>query len=205
MVFKSNSQAVEYTHRYAHHSREGAIRLLAFLTTTTMGKYQQSIDLSPVNPSIEATRKNGRTKYGFTVNVEQELTSTLGCFARAGWNDGINETWAFTEIDNSISGGLSMNGKQWKRDNDHIGLAFVSSGLSKPHQDYIAAGGKGFILGDGKLNYTRENLVEFYYSTELKPNSLYLSGGYQLLMNPGFNMDRKGPVNIFSLRLHASI
>ena len=204
-ISKASSHTIEYTHRHKIKNQKGTIRLLSFFTTTNMGNYRQSIALSPVNPNIKDTRKYGNTKYGFGINAEQNLTTDFGCFFRASWNDGNNETWAFTEIDHSISAGFSLTGKRWKRENDNIGFAYVTSGISNPHKDYLKAGGKGFILGDGNLNYSWEHLAELYYSTELVKNHIYLTGTYQFLVNPDYNRDRKGPVNIFSVRLHARI
>ncbi len=201
----AHSQTVEYTHRHKIRHQEGAIRLLAFRTMTNMGNYRKSIDLNPINPIIENTRQKGNYKYGFAVNAEQDISKDLGLFFRASWNNGATETWAFTEIDRSVSAGLSWTGQHWKRANDNVGLAFVSSGLSKPHRSYLAAGGKGFILGDGGLNYAPEYLTEAYYSAELVKKYVYLSGTYQLVVNPGYNKDRQGPVSVFSLRLNARI
>jgi high affinity Mn2+ porin len=98
-----------------------------------------------------------------------------------------------------------MTGEQWKRKNDHVGLAYVRSGISKPHREYLQAGGKGFMLGDGALNYAWEQLAELYYSAELTKDKMFLTGTYQFLTNPGYNHDRKGPVNVLSVRLHISI
>jgi high affinity Mn2+ porin len=187
------------------HGRDGAIRVLGFLNKADMGNYLQSIALNPTAPNIESTRKNGRTKYGFVINMEQALTNNLGCFFRGSWNDGKNETWAFTEVDHSLSAGLSLTGASWHRNGDNIGLAYVTSGLSKAHREYLSDGGYGFMLGDGKLNYGWEQLTELYYSAELVRQRLFLTGAYQLLINPGYNRDRKGPVNVFSVRLHLVI
>ena len=74
----------------------------------------------------------------------------------ASWNDGRNETWAFTEIDRSVSIGFLTSGGTWKRPQDHFGIATVVSGLSSHHRNYLAAGGLGFIIGDGALNYGNE-------------------------------------------------
>lgn len=201
----SYSNSLEYTHLFKMKGREGAIRFLGFFTSTKMGNYKESLEQNPLNPVIENTRAYGRTKYGFGINFEQKLNDDLGCFFRASWDDGNNEIWAFTQIDNSISGGLLLTGNKWKRPNDNLGLAIVSSGISKPHQEYINAGGTDFMLGDGKLNYAREYLSECYYSAELVKDHTYLSAGYQMLLNPGFNKDRQGPVHIFSIRVHTRI
>jgi high affinity Mn2+ porin len=204
-ISEAGSHTLEYTHRHKIKNQQGAVRILGFFTTANMGNYRRSIAISPQNPKIEDTRKYGNTKFGFAINAEQNITQNLGGFFRASWNDGNNETWAFTEIDRGISAGLSLTGERWKRENDNIGIAYVTSGISSPHKDYLKAGGKGFMLGDGNLNYAWEHLAELYYSAELVKNSIYLTGAYQLVVNPGYNHDRKGPVNVFSVRLHAKI
>jgi high affinity Mn2+ porin len=204
-VAKSNAHSLEYTRHYQFHGRKGAARIMLFFNTTNMGNYNQSIANNPTNPTTLSSREYGHTKYGAAINVEQEITPMLGCFFRASWNDGNNETWAFTEIDHSVSAGISLTGKKWKRENDVIGLANVSSGISTPHRDYLKHGGKAFMLGDGTLNYAWENLTEIFYKAELVPDKLFVSGAYQLLLNPGYNKDRHGPVNVFSVRVHARI
>ena len=204
-ILLANSNTLEYTFRYQMKKRKGAIRALGFFTTANMGNYRQSLALDPLHPVIENTRANGHTKYGFGINADQEINDFLGCFLRASWNDGNNETWVFSEIDHTISAGISANGKKWKREGDNTGLAFVASGISKPHQDYLKAGGLGFMLGDGNLNYTGEYLTELYYSAELLKNAIYISTAWQLLINPGYNLDRQGPVNILSVRVHIRV
>jgi high affinity Mn2+ porin len=202
-LHKSLSHTVEYTRHYTLGGQAGAIRLLGYYTRATMGNYRMSLDERSSNPIITSTQKKGRTKYGFGINAEQAITPDLGCFLRAGWNDGKNETWCFTEADQTLSGGFVLQGNQWKRQHDNIGLGYVISGLSQNHSDYLAAGGKGMVLGDGKLNYAPEQVLEFYYSAELKKGFLYLTGTYQLLFNPGYNQDRNGSTRVFSIRLHA--
>ena len=200
----ASAQTLEYTHRHHIDGHEGVIRLLAFYNTADMGSYRQSLLQQPVDPDITATRRYGNSKYGFALNAEQDLGTGIGCFFRASWNDGKHETWAFTEIDHSASAGVSVAGHRWKREEDHAGLACVISGLSADHRAYLAAGGTGFMLGDGRLNYGLEKLAEAYYQAALTQN-LFVTGAYQILDNPGYNKDRKGPVNIFSIRVHTRI
>lgn len=202
---KANSATLEYTRNYSFMGKKGAVRLLGFLTSGKMGNYRDAIALNPTAPVIEDVQHYGNKKYGFGLNAEQEINDFLGCFFRASWNDGKTQTWAFTEIDKSISLGLSANGNKWNRADDTAGLAIVASGISNPHRDYLAAGGYGFMLGDGKLNYRTESVTEFYYTAKLSKNDLYFTGGYQFLLNPGYNRDRNGLINVFSLRLHANL
>ena len=203
-INKANAHSLEYAHRYFLKGKPGAVRFLGYFNSANMGNYDESIALNPSAPDIIATRKYGRTKYGFGINAEQSITKNAGVFFRAGWDDGNNETWAFTEIDRTVSAGISSNGNKWNRPNDNVGLAYVASGISSPHQNYLKHGGKGFELGDGNLNYGLEQLTELYYSAAIKKNLLYLSVAYQFLINPGYNKSR-GPVNIFSIRIHAAI
>ncbi len=202
-IKEASSQTLEYTHHYTLDGKSGTLRVLTFFTTANMGNYNQSIALNPSAPDIIAVRKYGNTKYGFGINADQSINKDMGVFFRASWNDGNNETWFFTEIDHSVSFGISSNGNKWRRQNDIVGLAFVTSGLSAPHRNYLKAGGKGFMLGDGNLNYSREHLVEAYYSMALL-KYLFVSGAYQFVINPGYNKDR-GPVNVFSIRVHTII
>lgn len=199
---KQNAQNVEFTKHYNINKLEGNVRVLAFYNSGKMGNYNESVLANPASPDIVSVRKYGGSKFGFSINTDQKINDYLGCFARFGWNDGKHETWAFTEIDNSMSLGIAADGKKWNCEGDTFGLAFISSGLSTPHRNYFKAGGTAFMLGEGKLNYGREKVSELYYSYKIPDKNMYLTTGYQLIFNPGYNIDRKGPVNVFSLRLH---
>ncbi len=186
------------------HKLPGHASLLYFNNRADMGNYDQALQEATTKnsiPDVIATRKRGRHKYGFGLNFEQQFPKDLGLFGRLGWNDGKNETWNFTEIDKTASLGINVNGTSWHRINDVLGLAFVTNGLSKSHRAYLAAGGYGFVLGDGKLNYGAENIMEIFYNIKPTNKPLWITGDYQLALHPGYNKDR-GPANIFSLRVH---
>ncbi len=195
-------QTIEWTHHYTAGGSAGAVRLLGFYNYAPMGNYRQAIAANPTAPSVEAVRGKTRSKYGFGINVEQALPNDFGLFARVSWNDGINETWAFTEIDHAASLGIVKDGGAWKRPGDRMGLAYCISGLSASHRDYLKAGGMGFMLGDGALRYSPEQLAELYYSAQIVPEHFFLSGAAQMVVNPGYNADRSGPVGVFSVRAH---
>lgn len=122
-------------------------------------------------------------------------------FLRTSWNDGHNETWAFTEIDRAFSLGVQLAGNLWQRNDDKLGVAFIANGLSKEHKEYLKDGGYGFIIGDGKLNYQPEMITELYYSFKLKKYPFWISPDYQFIVNPAYNKDR-GPVHAFGIRTH---
>ncbi|WP_342646738.1 carbohydrate porin [Mucilaginibacter sp. CSA2-8R] len=195
-----NTQTLEYEKRYAINDMPGKIRLLGYRNNGKFGKYREVLAIS-TPPVIDTALAYGRHKYGFGINGEQFITHDLGVFAKASWNDGHTETWAFTEIDRSISFGSVLKGNSWKRPDDEIGLAFVGNGISKDHRAYLAAGGYGFIIGDGKLNYRPELIAELYYKINAYQHKLWLTPDYQFIANPAYNRDR-GPVNVFSLRAH---
>ena len=192
---------VEFEKSYTVGSRAGVVRLLSFINYAHMGSYQETINTSSFAMDITRSRKY-RSKFGCGVNVEQEIADDVGLFGRAGWNDGQTETWAFTEIDNTLSLGLSVKGTRWHRKNDVFGLAGVSNGLSPDHRDYLSAGGYGFIVGDSRLSYGRENILETYYAANLIPG-MAISFDCQLIGNPAYNRDR-GPIFVGGFRVHVA-
>lgn len=200
-VVRARGIAAEGERRWSWHGRSGAARLLAFLNTAHMGDYEAAL-ASPAPPDVTATRENGRKKFGFVMSANQDLGSGLAAFARASWNDGHTETWAFTEIDRSFAFGAVQSGTRWGRDSDEAGAALVISGLSGPHRRYLEAGGIGFLLGDGALRFGPEILGELYYRASLT-KELSLGVNYQPIINPGFNRDR-GPAHVFTGRMHVA-
>ena len=200
-IGKANATMMELEKRIHLNKRPGAIRLLGFYNQTHMGSYSEAILENPTNPDIVSTRKFGRTKYGWGINVEQELAKGVGLFARASWNDGRNETWAFTEIDQSASMGVLVSGSRWHRNHDSFGAATVVNGISKYHRDYLAAGGYGFLIGDGRLNYGHEWGNEVFYRANLFSDTFYVTPHFQYFVNPAYNKDR-GPATIIGIRIH---
>jgi high affinity Mn2+ porin len=178
--------------------------VLGFINHASMGVYRQSIDQflagETARPDITAHPRWTRLKYGFGLNVEQEVAKDVSVFARVGWNDGKTESYAYTEVDNTIAFGTSVRGTRWNRSHDRAGVAFVSNGLSDDHREYLALGGMGFILGDGGLSYSRETIVESYYRLHAW-RGIYLGPGFQYVASPGYNRDR-GPVVVPGFRLH---
>jgi high affinity Mn2+ porin len=183
--------------QYAY-SKGGTVRALAFVNHANMGTYRLAAQ------DIIATRRPDTVKYGFGLNVEQRISSDAGVFLRLGWNDGKTESWAFTEIDRTVSGGVSLQGNRWRRQDDTLGVAVAVNGISGDHASYLARGGYGFIIGDGRLpHYAPETVFETYYRVRIrKPFSV--SPDYQFIVNPAYNQDR-GPVHVFSIRLHFEI
>jgi high affinity Mn2+ porin len=202
-LFRNRGDVFEAEHRYTVRKHAGVIRLLNYENHADAGNYAEAIRLAEQNgsrPDVTATRRNGTLKYGFGLNMEQEITKEIGIFGRLGWNDGKTESFAFTAIDRLATGGISITGKRWRRQFDTVATELTVSGLSGVHALYLARGGYDFLIGDGRLQYAPEYISETYYSARLFPG-FFTSLDLQHVNNPAYNQDR-GPVWIYSLRLH---
>ncbi len=200
-IGKANTETVEFEKRYTLSGQKGTFRILTFLNNGKFGNYHDAILQNPAAPNVDTTQAYGRHKYGFGINADQYLTKDFGVFAKASYNDGHTETWFFTEIDRSLTFGGVLKGTSWKRADDEFGLAFIVNGLSADHKNYLAAGGYGFLIGDGKLNYAPEMIAELYYKINAYQKKVWLTPDYQFILHPAYNADR-GPVNVLGLRAH---
>jgi high affinity Mn2+ porin len=205
LTYKGGGAVVELEERYTIMDQPGKLRLGAFGNQGNTASYRQALAMVAADPTLDinvttASIRHTLPKYGFYANVEQQIAKDVGLFARASWNDGQNEILSFTDIDRSLSGGLSIKGSYWGRPSDTIGVGGAINGLSSAHRDFLAAGGIGLLIGDGRLNYRPEQILETYYAFAIDKNFTF-TADYQLITNPAYNADR-GPVSIFSGRLH---
>ena len=194
---------VEVERAFLWGSQPGRLRLLAFRNRAMMARYQDALDLVSRTggvPDINAVRDGEQVKVGFGVSLEQALSADVGIFLRASRSDGKTETYAFTEIDRSLSGGLLAKGGLWGRAQDSAGIAVARNGLSGVHRAYLADGGMGFFIGDGRIRYRPETIVEAFYSLGLT-RGVWVSLDWQHVRHPAYNADR-GPANVASIRLH---
>jgi high affinity Mn2+ porin len=183
--------------------KPGIVRVLAYSNSANMGVYREQVVQAAglgAAPDITAHPWRVTRKYGFGLNVEQNISRYLTGFARFGWNDGKTESFAYTEVDQTFNQGIGANGAWWHRKQDRAGVAFVSNAIKKDHQNYLAARGLGFLLGDGHLHYGRENILETYYTVHVW-RGIYVAPGFQHIVNPGYNRDR-GPVTVPTFRAH---
>ena len=194
----------ELEERHSLMGHPGKLKTLVFLNRGRMGKYEEAIALAQATSTLPNTAsiRQYASRSGLALNLEQELRPDLGAFVRASYNDGAQEAFDFTEINKSLAVGLSLRGDRWGRADDAVGLAAVANGLSSAARDYLAAGGLGILIGDGRLpNYGWEKIVETYYSRKVIEH-LTVTADYQYVVDPAYNRDR-GPVSIFGLRVHA--
>ncbi|MBS0506772.1 MAG: carbohydrate porin [Proteobacteria bacterium] len=202
-ILRHYGDQIELEHGHSLGGQPGRLRLLAFRNHARMSRYQDALDLAARTggvPDINLVRTGEQTKRGLGLNLEQALGSEVGLFARASWADGRTEIYAFTEIDRSLSAGLLVQGGSWGRAQDSLGLALARNGLTRVHRSYLAAGGMGFFIGDGRLNYRPEQVYEAFYNLQLA-KAAWLTLDWQHIRNPAYNADR-GPVNVLSARLH---
>ena len=193
---------IELEHAHQLGGQPGKIRLLGFRNREVMGRFDDAIDFATTNGAIPDVGNVRRTnvKYGFGLNLEQSIREGVGIFARASWADGKTETYSFTEVENSLSAGVVVKGEHWGRSKDTIGFAVAQNGLGSDHRKYLALGGFGAFIGDGRLTYRPERIAELYYNFGLLKSTSVMVG-FQRIANPAYNSDR-GPVSAGTVRIH---
>jgi hypothetical protein len=204
-LFRAHSENLETEFRRNFLlNQPGVIRVLAYVNHANMGSYRDAINNflagEETRPDIISTRRQGRVKYGFGLNFEQDLVEQFGLFGRLGWSDGRNESFAYTEVDRTLELGFYFKGKLWRRANDRAGAVTSINALTNSHARYLALGGVGFLLGDGALTYGPEEIAEAYYTLHVW-RGVFASFDLQHINNPGYNQDR-GPVVVPGLRVH---
>jgi high affinity Mn2+ porin len=201
--FSQYEAVIEGEERHTLFDQAGKLKLLAFVNYGRMGDYNDAVRAAAAIggvPDVAQVRRD-QARPGISLNLEQQISDALGAFVRAGLNDGSKEAYEFTEINQTISFGLSLKGAKWDRPDDTVGLAVAVNGISSEAQRYLAAGGLGILIGDGRLpHYGPEQIVETYYKLALSEH-LALSADYQFIDNPAYNRDR-GPVSVFGGRIH---
>jgi high affinity Mn2+ porin len=202
-TFRQYQLVGEIEERHEIAGQPGKLKITGFLSHGNAGRFADAIALAQATgqPADITAVRSLTNRTGVSVNLEQQVNDTVGVFARAGWADGTIEPWDFTDIDRTLSGGVSINGKQWGRSDDTVGIAGVVNGIAGVHQAFFNAGGLGILIGDGQLPHPApEQILEAYYSYAVS-SAIKLSFDYQFVVNPGYNTDR-GPVNVFAARFH---
>jgi high affinity Mn2+ porin len=181
----------------------GKVKFLAFENSGNMANYNDAVRAAlgtGLPPNVADVRRFS-TQPGAEFNAEQEIMPDLGAFLRVSLNDGHKEAYEFTDANSSVSGGFQLSGARWGRSNDTIGLAGVISGVSSDARNYLAAGGLGILVGDGRLpKYDPEEVLELYYNATII-DGITFGVDYQHVANPAYDALR-GPVDIFGFRVH---
>ena len=202
-IKEGHSVNLQYVQRFKIGEKTGSIRALGFYNKSFSGKYSDFVfDTVSAETSVPDSLKAYNAKIGFALDADFAFNDNFGMFAKFSWNDGKTEAMHFTEADQSLALGLVYNLGKFKRPNDKFGIAASINSLSKDHQEYLANGGSGFMLGDGSLNYNKEMAFEFFYNINLfKYATVGLN--YQYIVNAGYNVD-KGNASFFGCRLNFS-
>jgi hypothetical protein len=194
--------SLEVEHGHVLLGQPGRVRVAGWRNVANMGGFRDALQDAAVHggtPDVANVRRT-QAKYGFGLNLEQNVLPDIGVFARFSANDGQTETYAFAEIERSLTAGVSVNGRPWHRSGDTLGVAWAANGLSDAHRAYLSAGGLGFFIGDGRLDYRPEQILEAYYSFNAF-HGFWFTLDAQHISNPAYNADR-GPVNVAGVRAH---
>lgn len=217
--FKYYGDQAELEHRHVFFHQPGAVRLLAYRNHERMGRWDDAIAAYQANPAQNAANCSGynygsdnaaapdlcwvrkaNVKMGIGINFEQQLSEEVGVFLRGMYSDGKTEVYSYTSADRSLSFGTLIGGSRWGRSRDALGLGYAVSWLSAVHADYLNRGGVDGFIGDGKIGYRPEQVVDLYYKLNLL-SSAWMTLDYQHIVNPAYNAER-GPVDVYGVRAH---
>lgn len=201
---------IEVEHEHELHGHPGKLRVLGWRNRARLASFTDALAWLRAHPgnytgpdALIAVRGSEKNKFGVGVNLEQEISGNVGMFMRAMQTDGRTETYAFTEVDDSLSLGTVIKGGAWGREDDGIGLSVMRNMLSAERRSFLEAGGISYFIGDTRLRYRPEDIFEGYYSYAVA-KGVWLTADYQRMQNPAYNADR-GPINVYALRFHAEL
>jgi high affinity Mn2+ porin len=218
-LFKFFGDQIELEHDHQFHGRDGVVRLLGYRNRENIGRFEDAIAAFRANPQHNATTctefnygsnnanapdlcwaRKPNVKTGIGIFGEQYLTRDIGVFSRAMISDGKTEVDAYTSTDRSLSLALFARGSAWSRPKDITGIGLGVGWTSRVHANYLQLGGIDGFVGDGHINPAAETALDAFYSFNYY-RVFWISGDYQHIVNPAFNRDR-GPVNVFSIKIH---
>lgn len=205
-LLKHYGDQFEIEHAHTLNDQPGKVRLLYYRNRAVLASFDDATAyLLANNPTDKQTffnvRNGAKIKQGLGLNIEQALSDQVGFFFRGMKSDGKTETYAFTEVDSSLSTGVLIRGGKWGRPQDTVGFSLMANYLSPERRRFLEQGGISFFIGDGQLQYKPEVIFEGFYNWNIA-KSFWLTGDFQRIQNPAYNATR-GPVNVFAVRLHA--
>jgi carbohydrate-selective porin OprB len=116
--------------------------------------------------------KHHEINYGFGFNIDQEVTDTVGVFARYGWQN--SKVYLSSEdfsIEHAYSLGAQMAGNEWDRKDDVVAIAIGQIIPSDKYKDATSRKAK------------TETHVETYYNCKIA-DYLCISPDLQVIFNP---------------------
>lgn len=200
-VRQGQSINLQYCRALALWSKTLNIHLLAYNNRTFSGAWKDlPNDTNTIGTfSFPDSLKAYHNKTGIGLDADLALDDETGVFVRFSFNDGRSESMGYTQADQAFNIGFSKGMSRFKRPNDNFGLAFSANGLSKGHRAYVNAGGNGFMLAGGPINYGYEMAFETYYRLNLFSKT-DITFNYQLILNPAYNKDYMR-LDAFAVRL----
>jgi high affinity Mn2+ porin len=202
--FHEFQSILEIERRHEIAALPGRVSLTVFDSRGRMGLLNDAVQRAEsTGTAVDiASVRAYRSRAGASLNLEQQLAAGFGFFARLGKAGGNVEAYEFTDIDRTVSAGVSLQGTRWHRADDTLGLAAINNGISAARERYLNAGGLGILVGDGRLPHPGpEQIIETYYSLSVL-RAAHLSFDYQWINHPAYNRDR-GPVSVVAVRVHA--
>jgi high affinity Mn2+ porin len=218
-LFKYYGDQIEAEHKHSIRGQEGMVRVLAFRNHENMGRFSDAIAAFETNPEENATTCTGfnygsqnagapdlcwarkpNVKKGIGGFAEQYIGHDIGVFGRGMYADGKTEVYAYTSTDRSATAGVLAKGTSWSRPKDLAGIGGYLGWISNVHAKYLGMGGVDGFVGDGAITADAEESLDLFYSAAFG-KVYWLSGDYQHIVHPGFNSAR-GPVNVFTVRIH---
>ncbi|MFA6051964.1 MAG: carbohydrate porin [Methylobacter sp.] len=218
-ILKFYGDQAELEHKHVIKGQPGAVKILAYRNRERLGRFSDAIAAFQADPNKNATTcttfnyesdnasapdlcwaRKPNIKMGIGINMEQGITQDIGVFFRGMYSDGKTEVYSYVPADRSISFGAAMKGLRWGREKDTLGLGYAQSWISTQHATYLNMGGIDGFIGDGRLNYKPEQVMDIYYQWHAM-SSTWFTLDYQHLANPAYNADR-GPVDIYNARIH---
>jgi high affinity Mn2+ porin len=201
--FSQFEVATEAEERHELFGNPGKLKFLFWVNRGRMANYNEAVRVGQATgttPDV-ANVRHYSSRPGVALNLEQQIAPDLGAFARASANNGSKEVYEFTEINRSISAGISLKGDRWHRPDDTFGLAGVVNSISPQARSYFAAGGLGVLIGDGQLpRYGFEKIFEVYYKLSVV-EGINFTVDFQHVVDPAYDAVR-GPIEIIGFRAH---
>ena len=118
---------------------------------------------------MSKTREEG---YGFGMSLDQELTDSIGIFARYAWCDpDVFLNGEDFSLEHAYSVGTHFSGSLWNRADDHLGLGFGQVFASDDYKEVLS------------LRAKAESHLEAYYNFSVNEH-LSISPDIQIIWNP---------------------
>ncbi len=199
-IKQAHSFNLQYVQYFKLMAQPLQLRLLGFYNHYNGGDFKHFYTDSLTQQILFDSIRSYTFKYGGGAELNYDLTKNLGLFLRYSFNDGLHEDFGYTQCDGSLNAGAHLTLQKIQRPLDHLGIAVSRNTISSLHQNYLKAGGVGFMVGDGSLQYLPEDVFEIFYAA-IFFGHIIVTADYQYMINVGYNRAR-GNAHFLALRLN---